>query len=262
LTGTPTVTDHPTTNGTGIGTFISDLTGLTAGTSYNVRAYATNSAGTAYGNLIVFSTNIADLDGNTYKTVTIGTQVWMAENLATTKFSDNTGIPNVTTNEAWIVLNTPAYCWYNNDGTTYKPLYGGLYNWFAVNSGNLCPTGWHVPSDDEFNTLELTLGLPSDSLVMWGWRGTISQLGNQLKSTTGWATGENGTNTSGFTALPGGYRYGIDGNFEPLNITYWWTSSAQNATEAWYRRLDGDNIRSYRATVIYQGGKYVRCLKN
>jgi uncharacterized protein (TIGR02145 family) len=263
LTGTPTLTDNPITSGTGSGSFVSNLTGLTAGTEYHVRAYARNSAGTAYGALVIFNTNIADIEGNTYKTVTIGTQVWMAENLATTRWNTNALIPNVTGNPEWAALVTPAYCWFNNDEGTYKSLYGALYNWYAVNAANLCPTGWHVPTDDEFSTMEGYLGLPADSLSNWAWRGAAIQLGNQLKNTSGWANGGNGTNTSGFSALPGGYRYGLNGIFTNLtDITYWWTSTPQNSTLAWYRELASSRITSYRASVEYHGGKYVRCLKN
>ena len=268
LTGTPTVTDNPTSNGTGIGSYISNLTGLTAGTSYHVRAYATNSVGTAYGAMIIFNTKIADVEGNTYNTVTIGNQVWMAENLKTTRWSTNVAIPNVTDNTAWSTLVTPAYSWLDNLSSN-KDVYGALYNWFTMETGQLCPTGWHVPSETEWGTMETTLGLPVDSVSNWGWRGLASQLGNQLKSTTGWFTGANGTNTSGFSALPGGYRYAEDGGFVRLSagieLSYWWTSTqttSPNTYSAWYRRLDGSRVTTYRASVEKQGGKYVRCVRN
>ena len=162
---------NTTTNGTLTGTFPSTMTGLTNGTTYYVRAYATNSIGTGYGNQVTFLTKVADNDGNTYNTVMIGTQVWMAENLKTTKFNNNSAIVNVTDNTAWTGLSTPGYCWYNNDAGN-KPIYGAIYNWFAVNTGNLCPTGWHVPTDAEYDTLELFLGIPADTVGLWGWRGT------------------------------------------------------------------------------------------
>ncbi len=95
----------------------------------------------------------------------------MAENLRTTKLNDNTSIPNVTDDAEWIGISSLAYCWYNND-IANKPTYGALYNWYAVNTGKLCPSGWHVPSDDEFMTLEQTLGMAADQLEVWGWRGT------------------------------------------------------------------------------------------
>ena len=170
----------------------------------------------------------------------------MAENLKTTKYNDNSLIPNLTADAAWIAENgttghNGAYCWLYNDGTTYKPLYGALYNWFAVNTGKLCPTGWHVPSDAEFSTMEVFLGIPADTVGLWGFRGTISQAGNQMKSTTGWDVppnnGTNGTNTSGFSGLPGGYRFGVDGSFQSPGYTYWWSSTFVDATTSYYRRL-------------------------
>lgn len=140
----PTISNSRTTDGTATGTFVSSLTGLTAGgTTYYVRAYATNSSGTGYGNQLSFNTNVADVDGNSYKTVTIGTQVWMAEGLKSTKYNDGTAIPNVMDNTALSVLTTGAYCDYSNT-PTYSNTYGRLYNWFAIgstNTKNACPTG-------------------------------------------------------------------------------------------------------------------------
>jgi uncharacterized protein (TIGR02145 family) len=255
-----------TTNGTGTGSFTSNVTGLTQGTLYYVRAYATNSAGIGYGSQLTFTTNLGDVDGNSYKTVLVGTQIWMAENLRTLKLNDNTtAIPNVTDNTAWSTLATPAYCWFQND-ITNRPIYGALYNWFTVNTGLLCPAGWKVPTDADFTVLESYLGIPTDSLYVWGYRGTISRAGEKMKSTTGWAPGENGTNTTGLSALPGGYRYAADGTFQALGQWfYWWTASEvlpQPDTRAWYRRLDGSNSWVYRAATEQRGGKYIRCLKN
>jgi uncharacterized protein (TIGR02145 family) len=185
----------------------------------------------------------------------------MSENLKTTRYNNNTAIPNVTDNTAWSILTTPAYCWLLNDETTYKPLYGAMYNWFTVLTGNLCPTGWHVPSDTEFGTLEAYLGMPLDQIDLWGWRGTDQ--GSQMKNTTGWAAGQNGTNTSGLSALPGGYRYAIDGSFQALGQWfYWWSSTEEDSANARYRRLDGTNSDVYRGAVLKRGGKHVRCIKN
>jgi uncharacterized protein (TIGR02145 family) len=276
-TSGPLVTGSHTTDGTISGTFASTLTGLLQGTQYFVRAYATNSVGTAYGNELSFNTKMADVDGNTYNTVTIGTQVWMAENLKTIHYNDgHTAIPNVTGNAAWAALVNAAYCWFNND-IANKNIYGAMYNWFTLDIANnggmyVCPTGWHAPSDVEFQTLELYLGIPADTVGLYGSRGTISQAGNKMKNTTGWLTGENGTNTSGFSALPGGYRYAVTGTFNDAgDLAYWWTTTTYTvATYAWYRQLNGltdaaqapNNPRVYRANVEKQGGKYVRCLKN
>jgi uncharacterized protein (TIGR02145 family) len=270
-TSGPVATGSHTTDGTTSGTFASTMTSLSQGTQYFVRAYATNSVGTAYGNELSFNTKMADVDGNTYNTVTIGLQVWMAENLKTTKYSDasHTAIPVVTGDAAWAALNIPAYCWYNNDAAN-KNIYGAIYNWFTVNTGLLCPTGWHAPTDVEFQTLELSIGIPADTVGLYGYRGTLSAAGDKMKNTTGWPAGENGTNTSGFAGLPGGYRYAITGSFNDAgDLAYWWTNTSYSVpTSAWYRRLDGltpDNVndhRVYRSNVDKQGGKYVRCVKD
>jgi uncharacterized protein (TIGR02145 family) len=144
-----------------------------------------------------------------------------------------------------------------------------MYNWFAVNTGNLCPTGWHVPTDVEYQTLEIFLGMDPAQAVLYDWRGTNQ--GAQMKSIAGgpggWATGQGGTNTSGWSALPGGYRYGPSGVFNDAGqLGYWWTSTS-DPVNAMYRRLDGLNSTSlienrvFRGGVVYQGGKYVRCMK-
>jgi hypothetical protein len=103
---------------------------------------------------------VKDIDGNVYDTVTVGTQTWMVENLKTTRYNDGTAIPLVTKSVAWETLSTPGYCWYNNDESTYKAPYGALYNWYTVNTGKLCPTGWHVPGDSEWIVLIDFLGGP------------------------------------------------------------------------------------------------------
>ncbi len=255
----PTIAGTHTTDGAGTGSFTSNLTGLTTGTLYYARAYATNSAGTAYGDQITFYTLLVDADGNNYIVVPIGNQVWMAENLRTTKYNDDADIPNVTDNTAWAGLTTHAYSWYNNN-SGYKSTFGALYNWFAVNSGKLCPTGWHVPSDVDFGTLEIFLGIASADISNYGWRGTNE--GSEMKSTTGWAEG-NGTNTSGFTALPAGYRYYADGTFQgQTTFTYFWTSTELDAPRSWFRMLSSTHADVNRGGVEKQAGKSVRCVKN
>jgi uncharacterized protein (TIGR02145 family) len=262
-TATPTILNSITTDGTGTGVFTSNLTGLTEGTVYYVRAYATNSAGTAYGAQVVFSTNIKDVDGNSYKTVLIGTQLWMAENLKNTKFtSTSAAITNITTDAAWAldsVAQTAGYCWYNDD-VANKTTYGAMYNWFAVATDNICPANWHVPSDVNFNTLELFLGVaPADIDLSWTWRGTTQ--GDQMKNTTGWPVGQDGTNTSGWSALPGGYRFYASGTSNGIGqLSYWWTSDQLDTRRAWYRLLDGPDHGVYKAAVEKWAGKYVRCV--
>jgi uncharacterized protein (TIGR02145 family) len=145
---------------------------------------------------------VTDVEGNVYKTVNIGTQVWMAENMKTITYNDGAGIPLVTDNTAWSNLTTPGYCWLFNDEASYKNLYGALYNWQAINTGKLCPVGWHMPSITEWITLEDYLG----GFYVSG--GKMKETG-----TTHWLSPNiDATNASGFTGLPGGHR-GIDGVF-------------------------------------------------
>jgi uncharacterized protein (TIGR02145 family) len=255
----PDLDDSHVLNSTGATSFSSTLTNLSPGTKYYVRAYVKNSEWTVYGGQMTFNTKVADIEGNLYSTVTIGTQVWMAENLKTTKYNDDTPIPNITADEEWIVITSPAYCWFGNN-ISNKNIYGALYNWYVVGTGKLCPDGWHVPSDEEYKTLEKVLGMSTDQADLWNWRGTDQ--GSQMKSTSGWTEGGNGTNSSGFNGLAGGYRFGATGAFNALGIlTYWW-SSEHNADQGVYRRLDYDNNGVYRSVTSKRGGKYVRCIKN
>ncbi len=253
----PSITDSHTTDGTGSGSFTSTLTGLSAGTIYYERAYATNSAGTAYGNQVTFSTMIADIDGNLYKIVFIGTQVWMAENLKTTKLNDNTLIPLVSDNTAWANLITPAFSWYNNDMVANKAVYGAIYNWYSVNTGNLCPTGWHVPTDIEWHQLVLFL---DQSAVISNPESLVA--GNKLKEsgTNHWQSPNSGaTNESGFTALPGGMR-DINGAFSRIGTSgFWWGS---DISTVWYRDLDFNYAGVIRVSPSKKNGLSVRCLKD
>ena len=196
------------------------------------------------------STTVTDIEGNVYKTVTIGTQVWMAENLKTTKYNDGTTIPNVINNTAWGNLKTPAYCWYSNDAISYKNAYGALYNWYTVNTGKLCPTGWHVPSEAEWTTLTTYLG--GESVA-----------GGKMKTVTDWSSPNTGaSNSSGFSALPGGYRLS-KGTFT-TNGDYggWWSSTEPSTTYAWARVLGSIHSDVYRFYNDKEYGSSVRCLKD
>ncbi len=214
----PTTADNKTSDGTGTGSYTSSITGLTANTTYYVRAYATSVNGTGYGSDMIFTTlptTITDIDGNVYHAVSIGTQVWMVENLKTTRYNDGTYIPLVTDDDIWISLTSDAYCWSNNDPDNKNP-YGALYNWYAVNTGKLAPTGWHVPTDADWNTLINFAG------------GTVTAGGNLKETGTDyWSPPNTGaTDEYGFTALPGGYRSSANGTF--VNLSYygvWWSAT-------------------------------------
>lgn len=259
-TGNPTTSGPHASSGTGTGNFTVNIDELSPSTVYYVRAYARNSAGIGYGSEVAFSTDATDIDGNIYNTIIIGTQVWMQEDLRTTRYPGGTVIPFVTDNDAWAGLTTPACCWYYN--TPRGDGFGLIYNWYTIEVGELCPVGWHVPTDEEFKILERYLGMTTAESNRSDWRGTDE--GNKLKSATSWIQAI-GTNSSGFSALGEGYRWGADGTFNDLGkVAYWWTSSYHwdGTTKALYRRLDSNEGRIYREGVIKAGGKSVRCLKN
>ncbi len=246
-----------TVDGSGVGTFTSNITGLTASTKYYVRAYATSSIGTAYGSEVNFTTNatITDIDGNIYNTVTIGTQTWMKENLKTTKYRDGTAIANVTDNTLWSNLTTGAYCWYSN-AIPNKTTYGALYNYYTVIDGhNLCPTGWHIPTDAEWTTLTTYLG------------GT-TVAGGKLKETgtTHWLTPNTGaTNSSNFMALPAGARVFVISSFSFNGLTEsgnWWSATASSTTNAWFVSVSNTAASSTRSNNLKTTGLSVRCVKN
>lgn len=255
----PTTAQNKFSKGTGIGSFSSDITGFTAGTSYYVRAYAINSMGTVYGNEVSFITTVtsgitgtvSDSEGNSYKTISIGTQVWMAENLKSTKCKDGTAINLVTDPLTWEFYPNAAYCWYDNNASN-KSVYGALYNWAAVNTGKLCPTGWHVPSDAEWTTLTTFLG------------GTNVAAGKMKETgTSHWTTPNTAaTNTSGFTALPGGSRGGF-GSFSYMgNTAIWWSSKESSPTEAFRRYMYYNYADIYGGGSSKQFGFSVRCVKD
>jgi|GEM_PF-1272708 uncharacterized protein (TIGR02145 family) len=269
----PTINDSKTEDGQGTGEFTSNLTGLTANTIYYVRAYATNSAGTGYGGQVTFTTleefpgeTVADIEGNVYPVVAIGTQKWMGRNLKTTKYNDNTPIDYPETdNSAWTSTTAGAYAWYNND-INNKAVYGALYNWFAVETGKLCPSGWHVPSDNDWKILEAYLGVPEAELNNTGARGTNQ--GGMLKETgtDHWNAPNTGaTNSTGFSAVGHGVRYSSNGNFaEKPYFGYFWTSTPGSYyTNAVTRGLSYDSEKINRYDISGKNdGRAVRCLKD
>ena len=225
------------------------------------------------------SASITDIDGNVYKTVTIGSQVWMAENLKTTKYSDGTPIPFVNNPPEWNSLtnSSKAYCWYNDD-MNHKELYGALYTWAAAMNGEasnnlipsgvqgVCPKGWHLPSDAEWTIL-------TDYLTYHGYAYGSSgiAIGKSMAARSGWieydAEGTVGNdqvnnNGCGFTALPGGSRL-YNGTFNQAGSTgNWWRATEFSETLAYYRYISYCNSRIYKSSNNKQNGFSVRCLRD
>ena len=201
--------------------------------------------------------NITDAENNTYKTVTIGTQQWMAENLKVTKYNDGTAIPNITDNTQWSNLTTGSWSYYNND-LANNAKYGKLYNWHAVSkttngNKNVCPTGWHVPTEAEWS-------------VLIGYLGGSSVAGGKMKEvvTASWnSPNTDATNTSLFSALPGGYRLDGGGYSNIGYSGYWWSSTESSTTNyARGRLLKYDNGDAGSYSNVKACGASVRCLRD
>ena len=211
-------------------------------------------AGTPVGK---FSDCIKDIDGNVYKTVTIGTQTWMAENLKVSKYSDGSTIPNITDDTLWENNTTGAWSYYNND-VANNAKYGKLYNWYAVSktsngNKNVCPLGWHVPTNAEWTVLTDYLG--GDSIV----GGKMKEVG-----TTSWNSPNTGaTNTSLFSAIPVGLRDPA-GDYGGIVGYYWmsWSSTESETSNAWFRGLVFNDGGADRSATEKGVGCSVRCLKD
>jgi uncharacterized protein (TIGR02145 family) len=265
----PTAADNKIVFGSGLGIFTTIISGLVTETTYYVRAYAIGSGGTSYGDEVSFTpysrSFIQDIEGNYYNTITIGTQVWMKENLRVSKFSNGTEIYKVTNPNVWFTsFSIPSYVENSSYYYTFLSAYGCFYNSYAItDSLNICPVGWHVPSDADWTTLETYLGGSSIA-------------GGKLKSTTGWYSPNTGaTNESGFSALantcdivrgigPGGPPP-AEHSFNKSYYGYWWSSSGI------FKQLQYNNpdILTYNNPIIpiYGSGVYsilhsVRCIKD
>jgi uncharacterized protein (TIGR02145 family) len=216
---------------------------------------------------------LKDADGNEYKTVKIGSQTWMAENLKTTKYNDGTKIPNVTDMYEWWELTTGAYC-NNNNLDINAATYGRLYNWHAVNTGKLAPTGWHVATEEDWNTLLNYVKANT---------GTSGSVAKALAATTNWAASSDDgaigndltkNNSTGFSALPGGYIYieteALEGyyyyiRFEDIGYSGGWWSSGSTTRDVRLVgavSLDYDDNNLYLGYDFKEGGNSVRCVKN
>lgn len=209
---------------------------------------------------------LVDIDGNYYDVVGIGNQVWMAENLRTTTYNDGTPIELKEDNTEWSSDNTGAYCWYNNDEATYADTYGALYNFYAVETGKLCPAGWHVPTDSEWRTLEKALGMSQAEAGAIGWRGTNE--GSELAGNASlWYNGDlvngEGFESSGFDALPADRRK-FSGTFngELGQKSFFWTASPYNPDNSYARYLYYNYSYVYRLYFANNEGYSVRCIKD
>jgi uncharacterized protein (TIGR02145 family) len=201
------------------------------------------------------SQTVKDIDGNVYKTVTIGTQIWMAENLRVTKYRDGTPIPMISDDKVWGKDTTGAYCFYNNDASNAK-IYGVLYNGYAIlNPKKITPSGWHIPSDDEWEKLINYLG--GEKIA-----------GGKLKekNSTHWHNNVDATNQSGFTALPGGCRHTNilgDSNYDWLGLRGFFASSTEWGDKVpWFRELQASNPYVNRNHYTSRSGLSVRCVKD
>lgn len=242
------------------------LTGLETETEYYFRLKAVNSEGTVYSDDTLFTTlgssdnyisfntvstygSLTDIEGNIYKTIQIGSQTWMAENLRTLKLNDGTDIHYIENASDWNDLNTPAYCLINTDTS----IYGALYNWYTVSSEKLCPEGWSVPGDQDWSVLTDYLGGQTEAAK------SLKEAG-----TRHWLTTNNDTNNdSGFTALPGGYR-NHNGSFGDLSKSgYFWTSTIDAGSgTAFFRSMYYGYNNVDRSSSNQKSGFSVRCIKD
>ncbi|HJW30298.1 MAG TPA: fibrobacter succinogenes major paralogous domain-containing protein [Saprospiraceae bacterium] len=270
----PTISNYKIANGSGAGTYVCVMTGLAGNTLYYIRAYAIKSGVTTYGNQVTVTTyadpgSVTDYDGNVYSTINIGGQIWMLQNLRTTHYQDGTLIPEVPDSLEWYGLSSGASCFYQNSATNLAT-YGRLYNWYAAtDTHNLAPAGWHVPSAAEWTTLSNYLS--GDNTA----GGRVKESGYSH-----WNTPNSGaTNSSMFTALPGGARFVtvcssgcVPAYYGHLLIeANWWTTSTStsNPDNALSRSADNTSTRFYRSAFLGGIGYYdkrtgysIRCVKN
>ena len=270
----PTISNNKTIEGSGKGTFTSNLSNLTPVTTYYARAYATNSFGTNYGNQVVFKTtsttpdgtigSVTDIDGNVYSTVYIAGMEWMSENLKVTKYNNGTNIPYIADYSTWSNLTSTAFCWYNAspyylDSINYVNTYGFLYNGYFVDdlvnlNKDICPIGWHVPTDAEWTTLTTYLGGSNIAGKKLKEAGVSHWLNNTLLT----------TNETNFTALPAGYRTWDIGVFCDVgNYGEWWSSteSIYDSSRVYNIEMKGSLNNVHRDNCRKKDGFSIRCVK-
>lgn len=284
----PTIHMNKTSDGSGTGSFASDIEYLNPASTYYIRAYATTADETTYyGNSLIINTlpeenapsnilnpdltygTVTDIDGNEYHTIIIGTQTWMAENLHVTKYRNGEAIPAVTDNTKWSKLTGGAQCvYYNNKEVNTIDKLGRLYNFYAVSdSRNVAPQGWHVASDEEWtvliNYLDANMGI-SKSVAQ-----AIAAKPDWRESTIPGAVGcldpdtySSLNNSSGFCALPAGGRFIYGGFNNVADYCGWWTSNGNDKTTAWFRNLNYYSVTVGRNTTDKHYGLSVRCVKD
>ena len=195
------------------------------------------------------SQTVNDVDGNVYNIVTVGQQIWLKENLKTTKYNDGTAILNIQDQNQWNNTTTPSFCWYDNN-TDNGNVYGALYNWYAVEQEGLCPNGWRVPTISEWNELVESFGGEFEA-------------GGKLKESgyAHWIRPNSGaTNESGFTALPNGLRHS---RFDQIGLKCWgWSSTEHSNSRAWCYNLHNDMLDASYSYLDKKMGISVRCIKN
>lgn len=266
---------------TSFGEFSCIISDFSESTSYFLRAYVVVENTPYYGNELTFTTgwssknSVKDVDGNLYKTVRIGNQTWMAQNLKVTRYADLQAIQNVKEHATWYDFSeqSKAYCYYDNELNNFYT-YGALYTWAAASNGSdgsdlnpsgiqgVCPAGWHLPSDSEWKELEIHLGMNPEDADKEDWRG--AGVGGRMKreGTAYWESPNSGANNeSEFEALPGGYRHGSAEFLDLWTTTRFWTSSKYNSY-GWFRGLDYDNSAINRSYDGLYNGHSVRCVKD
>lgn len=263
----PTVSNILTEDGSGTGTFTSSIAGLTAGITYYLRAYATNSAGSGYGNQVSFTTypdEVSDIDMNVYNVIMVGSKLWMKENLQTTKYQNGDLIGTTTPLTSDVSGETePKYQWPAGGDETNVATYGRLYTWYAATDArNVCPAGWRVPTDEEWHTLILSQDANAQ-LIEW----ESNTAGDKLKEsgTSHWLTPNTGaTNESNFTALPAGFQ--DVGTFGTLGYQgTWWTSTyygVSGGNSAYYRSVEYGSASVHRNSDNKANGYSIRCVND
>jgi len=275
------VPQYMKTGNTTNGTFQGEILGLSPGATYYVKAYSITVENKIYGKEESFTTkpatahttfnpdlnyeSVSDIDGNTYKTIKIGTQEWLAENLKTTRLNDGSSIPQISENNKWSNMSSSGYSWYNNNEAVFKNIYGGYYNWYAVNTGKLCPSGWHVPTDDDWIEFKSFLGMTQEQIEVEYIPETTA--GNKIKETgtINWVEENSAaTNESGFTALPGGWRTYLGSFDDEGGGGGWWSASVlaqyNVVLSHWVAFFTPAIYRSFLPSKNF--GLNVRCVKD